>query len=189
MKRLASVMGLILVMGMLAGSAQASKPKLPKVTGGGQATNNNSGAPVPLVTQFGFNAQATAAGVTTTHPAFATPLTTYPAKGEFQGRNYVASDPSNTVNQGHGDVVCMANYGPSSGVDGGGVETGTVWEIRVRFEDPAVAPVPFYGSVLVQDNGKVDYLDESFANLFNPACGNVVLFELEPVTQGNILAH
>lgn len=192
MKRLTGLIVVGLVLGAMAAPVGAApKPKLPKITGGGQATNNNSGHPVfPMqVTQFGFNAQATGPGVSTPHPPWLLqPSVVYPAKGQFQGRNY---DPAtnSTVNQGHGEVVCLANYGPAGTIDGGGDPAGTVWEIRVRFEDPSVAPVPFYGSALVQDNGQVDYMDESFANLFNPACGNVVFFELEPVTQGNIQAH
>ena len=187
MRRVALAASLLAVLGALAGPAYAKQPALPKITGGGQATNNNSGNPTfPMqVAQFGFNAQATGAGVVTDHPVFAQNGTVYTAKGEFQGHNSDANDPSTTVSEGHGDVVCINNMGPSSGVDGGGNPSGDVWEIRVAFD---VNGTTIYGSILTQD-GETDYIDESFADPFNPNCGSATFFQLEPVTNGQIKVH
>jgi hypothetical protein len=184
MRRVSLVTILLLMLGAFAAPVYG-KSSLPKITGGGQATNNNSGAG-PLTSQYGFNAQATGAGVVTDHPSFAQDSTVYPASGEFQIRNFDASNT--TVSQGHGDVVCVANMGPSSGVDGGGNSTGNVWEIRVAFDSDGTT---VYGSFLIQDNGKTDYMDESFAaaRLLDPDCGKVTLFELEPVNNGQIKVH
>ena len=187
MRRGPLVVSLLLTLGVFAAPAYG-KASLPKVTGGGQAENNNTGnATFPMqVSQFGFNAQATGDGVVTDHPVFAQNGTVYPARGEFQGRSSEAGNPSNTLSQGHGDVVCVTNMGPASGVDGGGDPAGDVWEIRVRFD---VDGTPIYGSILTQDNGKTDYIDESFADPFNQNCGSATFFQLEPVTSGQIKVH
>ena len=187
MKRLAVVFSLVLGLALVAGPAQAKQPKPPTITGGGVAENFNAGGSYPdMLTHFGFNARATGEGTTTTHPLFGTDVTTYPARGQFQVKNVLAADHHTTLSKGHGQVVCIANLGPSSGVDGGGNPTGDVWEIRVGFTD---AGTTFYGSFLVQDNGKTDYEDESFANSTSDQCGQVSYFELEPVVKGNVKMH
>lgn len=192
MRRIAFFGLLAGALALVAGPAQSQpQPGLPGITGGGQAENDNSGNPdfPDQVTQFGASARATAEGVETTHSFFDVPVTTYEATGMVQVRNTAADDRSTTVNSGHGEVVCIANFGPSSSVDGGGDPDADVWEIRVRFEvGTEDEPVAVYGSFLVQDNGREDYMDENFAmtRLASPDCGDAEFFELEPVTNGQL---
>ena len=182
MKRASLVFGLFLMLGALTAPAYG-KADLPKLTGGGEAANSDAGA--GATTQFGFTARATGAGVVTAHPPFAQSSTVYPADGEFQVRSVDANN--NTLSKGHGDVVCVANFGPSSGVDGGGNPDGDIWEVRVAFDADGTT---VYGSFLMQDNGKVDYMDESFAasRLLDDDCGEVTQFEVEEVIHGQINA-
>ena len=168
---------------------QAKAGGLPFITGGGQNVNLNSGSGTALTNYVGFDARATAAG-TPGHGAFST--TVYPARGQMQLRT---SDDSShkTVGAAHGEVVCIANYGPSSSAnDAGGVPGHDVWEIRFRITHSATPGAEgAYGSLMVQDNGSHnDFADESFAGnlLADPSCGDVTRFQLEP-HQGQITVH
>jgi hypothetical protein len=194
MKRWAMFVVALAVAMMIAAPASAGpgKARLPKVTGGGVTQNNNSGQPVALLTLGGFQAQATGEGVDDTHDVFGTPLRLFPASGQIQAKSALAIDPSVELGSIHGDVVCMANYGPAQYVDGGGDPAANVWEIRFKVtesSDPAF--VGLFGSILVQDNKKVDYQDESFAAqlVFTPTCGLVTYFQLEPMVAGNVTVH
>jgi len=91
----------------------------------------------------------------------------------------------------------MASLGASAFVDAGGNPVLGVWEIRFEItklviagenQDLSQSP-PLYGSIFVQDGGKTDFMDESFSNILNPNCLVNPRFELEPVTQGNIVVH
>ena len=174
------------------GPGDGGANELPKITGGGWADNDNTlGTPEvspDLATQFGFTAHATSEGDAGTHGIFETPVTIYDARGQFQARN-IDEMTGQTEDKGHGEVVCIANFGPSASVDGGGDPDGDVWEIRVRFEHPDLGDV--YGSFLVQDNGKSDYLDENFdgGRITSEECGDTVLFDLEEVEHGQIKVH
>lgn len=121
---------------------------------------------------------------------FGSQITTYPAQGEVQARSATA-DGNDTLIKVHGDVVCIADYGPSEDVDGGGNPAEDVWEIR--FQITHSDPPGFEGgfaSIMVQDNGREDFADENAAGslFFNPNCGNVTQFELEPI-DGQITVH
>lgn len=181
MKRMLFVTAVVLALIVLAvGSVQAGF-KGPKVTGGGQAQNNNSGLGVDLISIGGFNAQATG-------PADAGE---YPAKGQVQAKNVLASDPSTTIAQVHGSVVCM--FEKRSGV----------WEIRFKITKSrdangnrvttGVAAEGTYASAFVQDNGPgtSDKVDENFAPSAkdNESCGQDLGFGLEPLLAGNIKDH
>jgi hypothetical protein len=181
-----ALLALVLIVGLV--PAQAAPP-LPFVTGGGRGENNNSGGD-PQNAYGGFVGRATAEGATRQHAVFGNAITVYPAEGEVQARSATV-EGNETVIKVHGDVVCIANYGPSSGVDGGGNADEDVWEIRFRIErsDPS-GFADGYSSLLVQDNGRDDYADENAeAGLFtNPECGEASQFELEPI-QGQITVH
>jgi hypothetical protein len=169
----------------LTNAGAAGNGGLPFITGGGHTQNLNSGAANPLTNFGGFNVHATAPG---TDPG------EYAAKGEVQGRS--SDDTTHkTVAKLHGDVVCIANLGPASENDAGGVPENDVWEIRFKVERASAngetQPTPFYGSVFVQDNGPHnDFSDESFEEslLPDPECGDATQFQLEP-HQGQITVH
>jgi len=188
---------LSLTLGVVSFANAAPPAKLPKLTGGGIAENNNSGGGDDLYTHFAFNAQATEEGEPREFVPFSVDALDYPAKGQVQLKNVLADDPSETDSQVHGEVVCIANLGPSIDVDGGGDPANNVWEIRFLitklkadgeeidlFELP-----PLYGSLFVQDNGKTDFEDESFSNPLTPECLANPFFQLEPVINGNIVVH
>src|SRR3954454_16849113 len=100
---------------------------LPFITGGGHTQNNNSGATDPLTNFGGFNAHATGAGTANQGPDNAT---TYPAKGEVQGKSK-DDTTGKTTGRVDGTVVCIATSGPwGSKNDAGGVAGTDVWEIR-----------------------------------------------------------
>ena len=147
----------LLLVGLLAVYAAPTEAKtLPKITGGGTTENFNHGIPVvpPLLSVGGFNARATGPGLGGV----------YSAKGQIQAKAVLANDPSTTLGSIHGTVVCIANLGPSSGVDGGGNPDNDVWGIRFQVTKAKGAfsvPVGSYGSAFVQDNGKVDSLVKS----------------------------
>ncbi len=146
---------------------------LPSITGGGITLNNNSTFG-EFVAVGGFNAQATS---TATDPLF-------PARGQLQAKS--VPDDLGIL---HAKVVCIANLGPSSGVDGGGNPDNDVWEIRIRVTKSSTLSVGDHGSIFVQDNGRglgVDFADENFGDLGNPDCGVTTGFELEPVLAGSI---
>jgi hypothetical protein len=180
-------------LGLALGPANARA--LPFITGGGKTENNNTGGePAEQTAYSGFVAQATGPSQPDSSPDQNFPNTVvYPARGEVQIRS-AGTEDHQTVVRAHGDVVCIANYGPS-GEEGGGNEAEDVWEIRFRIEqsDPAL-PLPpetaAYASLLVQDNGREDFADESAEGdlLFNPNCGEVTQFQLEP-HQGQITVH
>ena len=90
----------------------------------------------------------------------------------------------------HAKVVCIANLGPSSGVDGGGNAANDVWEMRIRVtKTSSLLPVGAHGSIFVQDNGRgsgVDFADENFGALGENDCGVTTSFQLERVLQGSI---
>jgi hypothetical protein len=191
MKRLAWVAASAAIVSLTVGGGVQAKSgdKLPKITGGGQTENTNSGGP-DQTGSGGFNAHATAPGVVEGSGDDQT--TEFPAKGQVQAKS-VDNATGETVARIHGEVVCIANYGPSDGSDGG-VVGSDVWEIRFRitkasFELPP--DVPTYGSLMVQDNGKDDLADETFDPLQaeNSECGDATQFQLEPVIHGNIVVH
>lgn len=162
---------------------------LPFITGGGQNSNLAPGGARPSTSYVGFNGHATAG------PSAGTgmfPSMVYPAKGQFQGR--ASSDASHkTVAAVHGDVVCIANYGPANSSNGFGGKAGSdVWEIRFRVTHSAYPHAEgVYGSFMVQDNGPHnDFADEDFQRSLtaNPSCGNVTQAVLEPY-QGQITVH
>lgn len=172
------------------GQAKAAGHKgLPFITGGGQNANLAPGGGRPSTSYEGFNGQATGPGTAGTGPNAST---VYPAKGQVQIR--ASNDAAHkTVAAAHGDVVCIANYGPSNSSNNfGGKPGGNVWEIRFRVTHSTVpAAEDFYGSIMVQDNGPHnDYADEDFQRslLANPSCGNVTQAQLEPY-QGQITVH
>lgn len=182
----AALSAALLVLGTV-GVAAAPPTSL---SGGGWANNDNSGsAENPnQQTQFGFSARATDDGETATHPTFGTDVTIYDAEGEFHAANW--SDDGEKLTQATGEVVCIANLGPSSAVDGGGDADAAVWEIRVAFDNPEdEGPDTVYGSFFVQDNGHDDYLDESFAQPTSPDCGQTSQFQLEEVLRGQITSR
>jgi hypothetical protein len=202
----AGVATIATVLGQIADAAP--EPKLPKITGGGVAQNFNSVSPfgtVELETTLGFNAQATEEGVVVPFDPFGVDALDYPAKGQIQMKNTLADDPSVTVSQLHGEVVCIANLGPAGLIDGDDPNDddvadplGDVWEIRFEIvrasadgEDIELPPFPIYGSIYVQDGGKNDFVDESFAaeNLAEPDCVLNPFFGLEPLLNGNITVH
>ena len=181
----------MLVIGLVLGlaPAQAQSEQLPFVTGGGRTQNNNSGGEDQYAFG-GFVGQATGAGTTSTQPVFGSEITTYPAEGQVQARSATVAGHE-TIVKVHGEVVCIADYGPSGDVDGGGNEAEDVWEIRFRItkSDPPGAEGG-YASIMVQDNGREDFADENASqSLFlNPNCGQVTQFELEPI-DGQITVH
>jgi hypothetical protein len=181
------------VVSLVTASTANAKPgdKLPFITGGGLTQNNNSGGiPAQQQGQGGFNARAVAPGTQSIHPVFQTPLAVFPARGQVQAKSVAADGSNRALFQVHGDVVCIADYGPSAAVDGGGNANNDVWEIRFRITKSNPPGFEgFYASLMVQDNGKDDFADESGANPTNPQCGLVTLFELEPQVQGNIVVH
>ena len=186
----------------------APKPKLPKITGGGVAENLNAGPEFPETLQhFSISAHATAEAEPAIFPAPFFPSVVaadYPAKGHVNLRNVLADNQSVTVSQTQGDVVCIANLGPSVDVDGDGNPELNVWEIRFQITKSQIANddgeleevdlsqfPPLYGSIYVQDGGKEDFIDENFERdlLLNPDCVVNPFFGLEPVTHGNITVH
>jgi hypothetical protein len=185
----------------LAASAEAKgkgKGALPKITMGGVTRNDNSGVFPDALNMGGLTAEATDVGTVVAHAYFPVSITRYPARGEVEMKTVSAADPSVVFSTVHGKVVCIANLGPSSGIDGGGNPDLDVWEVRFRIERATLNGVPqdlsgppVYGSLLVQDGGKTDYADESFAQdlALVPDCGNVAFFELEPQLKGNIKVH
>lgn len=174
----------------LTNAGAAGNAGLPFITGGGHTQNLNSGASDPLTNYGGFDARATGAGTANQGPDHAT---TYPARGQVQGKSK-DDTTGKTTGKVHGEVVCIANYGPSgSSNDAGGVEGSNVWEIRFQIEraDNTPAATPLYASLFVQDNGPHnDFADESFepSLLGDPNCGDVTEFQLEP-HQGQITVH
>ncbi len=160
---------------------------LPSITGGGVGQNFNSGFCTDCVTHGGFSAKATGAGVGGVLPVFGTAVTVYPARGQFQAK----SVPAVPLGSLHAKVVCIANLGPSNGVDGGGNAANDVWEMRIQVTKSSSAlPVGAHGSIFVQDNGKknTDFADENFdpSALGSSLCGLTTSFQLEPVLQGSI---
>jgi hypothetical protein len=180
-----------LIAGLVLGLSpvQAQSERLPFITGGGRTENNNSGGEDQYA-YGGFVARAVEGGTTSSQPVFGSDVTTYPAQGQVQARSATVAG-NETVIKVHGTVVCIADYGPSSEVDGGGNPDEDVWE--VRFEITKSDPPGLeggYASIMVQDNGRDDYADENAASSFfaNPNCGNVTQFQLEPV-DGQITVH
>ena len=174
--------------------------QLPTITSGGITTNDNS-VPVPnevdLLTIGAFIAQATDEGTVVEHDFFKDVfITVYTARGQIQVRGVLGDHPSGVQLGGaHAEVVCIANLGPSEGVDGDGHpdnEGNDVWEMRITF--PVVVDETIqagYGSFFFQDNGRgrgVDYADENFAGglIFEPRCGFASQFGLEQVVQGAV---
>jgi hypothetical protein len=170
----------------LSTAGAAGNGGLPFITGGGHTQNNNSSAENPReLTNFGgFNAHATGEG--TEGDGF----TSYPARGEVQGRS-ADTLTHETTGKVHGNVVCIANLGPADAEDGG-VAGSDVWEIRFQIERSSPLPLTgAYASLIVQDNGPHnDFADESFEGslLTDPECGDVTQFQLEP-HQGQITVH
>jgi len=187
---------------LIAAFAQAAPS--PKVTGGGVTRNYNSVSPygtAMLLNYSGFNGQATGAGTVVPFPPFAGTATVYPAKGNMQFKVVVEADPSTTVADLHGKVVCIANLGPSAAVDGDDPNdaevadpAGDVWEIRFQItkaKGVELPPFAIYGSVFVQDGGSADFADETFsaATITDPSCAVNPFFGLEPHLAGNITVH
>ena len=148
---------------------------LPSITAGGITLNIDAGANAFSI--GGFNAQATS---TATDPLF-------PARGQFQAKS--VPDDLGIL---HANVVCIANLGPSTVVNGfGGIAGTDVWEIRIEITQVSS---PFllvgdHGSIFVQDNGTgsgVDFADENFGNPTVTDCGETPGFTLEPVLAGSI---
>ncbi len=193
---------IVAVLAILPAASEAAK--LPKITGGGATQNFNSVTPygtVQLVTFGGFTARAKGPGTDVVFAPFGVIATVYPARGSVQAKFAAAGAPGVTVGTAHGRVVCIANLGPSKLVDGDdpndGVDAdpdGDVWEIRFRITRAkgVVLPTdPVHGSFFVQDGGRADFADESFAQVTvgDPACANNPFFGLEPHLDGNIRVH
>jgi hypothetical protein len=185
-------------------AALAQAAPNPKVTGGGVTRNYNSVSPygtLHLLTFSGFNGQATGPGVLVPFPPFGVMATIYPGRGQMEWKTVLEDDPSTTLADIHGRVVCIANLGPSGLIDGDDPNDaevadplGDVWEIRfqiTRITGQVLPPVPIYGSVFVQDGGQTDFADESFstATILNPSCAVNPFFGLEPHLAGNITVH
>lgn len=169
----------LLITSLLIGFAPAQGAReLPFITGGGRATNNNTGnTENPDQEGFGgFVARATdgpdADGV-------------YPAEGEVQARS---ADGNETIVKVHGDVVCIANRGNDG--DQGGDPEEDIWEIRFQIEraDFPLPDFPVYSSIVVQDNGREDFIDESADQATNRDCGVIDNYRLEDL-RGQITVH
>ena len=172
----------MLIAGLVFTLAPASgAPALPFITGGGRATNNNSGNPnAPEQLGYGgFEARAVEEGADEGE---------YVAEGEVQARSVNVAN-NETVVKVHGNVVCIANLGNSG--DQGGDPDEDIWEIRFQIErsDPPGLEGR-YTSIFVQDAGRQDYIDESaeFSLLTNPNCGDASRYRLEPL-RGQVTVH
>jgi hypothetical protein len=154
----------------LAGTAIGGPPTV-KITGGGIATNNNSGLPFgDLLSVGGFSAIKKGDKV----------------KGQIQSKSVLAADPTVKLASIHGKVVCVEEVG------------GGVWEVRFLVTKATGFAVPLldgYGSLFVSDGGSPgagnDMIDEGFADPGSADCGgtDAASHSLEPVIAGNFTVH
>lgn len=188
---------LLLALGLLAvglGSASVVEakrpPRLPKVTGGGMALNENNVAGPPGVAFAGFTAHATREleqGVS------------YAARGQVQLVGRFPSSDDFPIARVHGEVVCMWNHGNpmSTPHEGTSTSEADVWEIRFRLTHHTLTFPPdgdFYLSIYVQDGGgrRSDFVGESFDEATDPTCNStddVPGWDLEELVRGNARVH
>jgi hypothetical protein len=192
---------LLLALGLLAaglGSASVVEakrpPRLPKVTGGGMALNENNVAGPPGVVFAGFTAHATRQ---------LEPGVSYVARGQVQlvGR-FPASDDF-PIARVHGEVVCIWNHGSPLNTPHEGTSTSDadVWEIRFRLTHHTLALPPglppgtdIYLRIYAQDGGGrgSDFVGESFDEATDPTCNStddVPGWDLEELVRGNAKVH
>ena len=152
----------------LAGTAIGGPPTV-KITGGGIATNDNSGLG-ELLSVGGFSAIKKGDTV----------------KGQIQSKSVSAADPTIPLASIHGKVVCIEEVGSD------------VWEVRFLVTNATGFAVPLlegYGSLFVLDGGSPgagnDMIDEGFAETGSADCGgtDAASYSLEPVIAGNFKVH